>query len=159
GEYLLAIDEEDLKGTDSVFRLLENKAGKVVTLRVGPKPDGAGARDVKGTPTGNDYALRHFAWVTDNPDKATRMTHGRVAYTYLPDTHLQGSTRFVREFYAQVNKDAAVIDERFNGGGFLADQVIDALNRRVRNFVATREGQESIFPRGIFGPKVMIVNE
>src|SRR5262249_37823617 len=50
GEYLLAIDDEDLKGTDSVYRLLENKAGKVVTLRVGPKPDGAGARDVKVTP-------------------------------------------------------------------------------------------------------------
>jgi tricorn protease len=159
GEYLLAIDDEELKGSDNVYRFLENKAGKTVTLKVGPKPDGAGAREVKVTPVGSEQQLRHYAWVTDNRRKVDKATSGKVAYIYLPDTHVSGSQRFVREFYAQVNKEGAIIDERFNGGGFLADQVIDALSRQVRNFVATREGDEIVYPRGIFGPKVMIVNE
>jgi tricorn protease len=159
GEYVLAIDDEDLKGDDSIHRLLENKAGKTVTLRIGPKPDGAGARDVKVTPVSSDYELRHFAWVTDNREKVAKATGGKVAYIYLPDTSVGGFTRFNREFYAQVGKEGAIIDERFNGGGFLSDQVIDALGRKVRNFAATREGTDVVFPRGIFGPKVMLINE
>jgi tricorn protease len=159
GEYLLAIDDEDLKGTDSVHRLLENKAGKVVTLTVGPSADGKGSREVKVTPVASEQQLRHYAWVTDNRAKVAKATGGKVAYIYLPDTGMGGSTRFNREFYAQVGNDGAIIDERFNGGGSLADQVIDALGRKVRNFVATREGEDTVFPRGIFGPKVMIINE
>jgi tricorn protease len=159
GEFLLAIDGEELKGSDSVYRLLEGKANRSVTLKVGPTADGKGAREVTVVPVGNETSLRHFAWVTDNRKKVDQMTRGRVAYIYLPNTHAAGHDRFVREFYAQVGKDAVIIDERFNGGGFLADQVIDALNQRPRNYVASREGADSVFPRGIFGPKVMLINE
>jgi tricorn protease len=158
-EYLLAIDDEELKGTDNVYRLLENKAGKVITLKVGLKPDGAGAREVKVTPVASEQQLRHYAWVTENREKVSKATDGKVAYVYLPNTSAEGSTRFVREFYAQVGKQGAIIDERFNGGGVLSDQVTEALARKPRNFVATREGADDVFPRGIFGPKVMIINE
>jgi tricorn protease len=159
GEYLLAIDGEDLKGSDSVHRLLENKANKVVTLTVGPSADGTKSREVQVTPVASEQQLRHYAWVTDNRAKVAKATGGKVAYIYLPDTSMGGSTRFNREFYAQVGKEGAIIDERFNGGGSLADQVIDALARTPRNYASTREGADTVFPRGIFGPKVMIINE
>ena len=70
-----------------------------------------------------------------------------MAYIYLPDTSMGGSTRFNREFYAQVGKEGAIIDERFNGGGSLADQVIDALARTPRNYASTREGAGSNSPQ------------
>ncbi len=159
GEFLLAIDGEELKGDDSVHRLLEGKANKSVTLKVGPKADGTDSREVTVTPVASEQGLRHFAWVTENRKKVDQATGGRVAYIYLPDTSVQGSERFVREFYAQVGKEGVIIDERYNGGGYLADQVIEALQRKPMNYIATREGEDQVMPRGIFGPKVMLINE
>ena len=130
-----------------------------MTLTVGPSADGKGAREVKVTPVASEQQLRHYNWVSDNRAKVAKATGGKVAYIYLPDTSLGGSTRFNREFYAQVGKEGAIIDERFNGGGSLADQVIDALARTPRNYASTREGEDTVSPRGIFGPKVMIINE
>jgi tricorn protease len=159
GEYLLAIDGKELRAGENPYRLLEGKADRTVTLKVGPKADGTGAREVEVVPVASEAALRHFAWVTDNRKKVDQLSGGKVAYIYLPNTHAAGHERFVREFYAQVGKQAAVIDERFNGGGFLADQVVDVLGAPLRSFVATREGQDWTFPRGIFGPKAMIIDE
>ena len=159
GEYLLAIDNQPLDAADSVYRLLEGKGGRAVTLRVAAKPDGTGGREVEVTPTANDQALRHYAWVTDNRARVDKETGGKIAYIYLPNTHGAGHDRFIREFYAQIGKQGVIIDERFNGGGFLADEVIEALNRKVLNYVTMREGADQVHPRGIFGPKVMLVNE
>jgi tricorn protease len=159
GEFILAIDGDELKGEDSIYRLLEGKAGKNVTLKVGPRADGSDSREITVVPTADESGLRHFGWVTENRKKVEKLSGGKVAYIYLPNTHAAGHDRFVREFYAQVGKDAVVIDERFNGGGFLADQVIDALNQKPRNYIATREGEDMVFPRSIFGPKVMLINE
>ena len=88
------------------------------------------------------------------------MTGGRVAYVYMPDTSFGGLTNFTRYFYAQVGKDAVIIDERFNGGGALATDIIELLNRKMLSLVATRDGEVEVQPQGaIFGPKVMIINE
>jgi tricorn protease len=159
GEYLLAIDGKEVKAGDSPYRHLEGKAEKTVLLKVGPKPDGTGSREISVVPVASEQMLRHFAWVTDNRRKVDKMTGGKVAYIYLPNTSLAGHDRFVREFYAQTGKQAAIIDERYNGGGFLADQVVDLLGQSLRSFVATREGEDFVVPRAIFGPKVMLINE
>ncbi len=90
------------------------------------------------------------------------MTDGKVAYIYVPDTSAEGFTRFNRYFFAQTDKQAAVIDERFNGGGQLADHIIDYLRQPLRNFITGREGEgpDTPFPNGaIHGPKAMIINE
>src|SRR5262249_52293956 len=133
GEFILAVDGTELKGTESIYKLLEGTAGKSITLKVDPSADGKGAREVKITPTRDETALRHLSWVNENRAKVTKMTDGRVAYIYLPNTHAAGQARWVREFFAQVGKDAAIIDERYNGGGWLADQVVDHCIRPVRN--------------------------
>ena len=88
------------------------------------------------------------------------LTNGRVAYVYMPDTAFGGLTNFTRYFYAQVGKEAAIIDERFNGGGALATDIIEHLKRKMMSLVATRDGEDEVQPQGaIFGPKVMIINE
>jgi tricorn protease len=159
GEFLLAVDGVDLEGKDSVYRLFEGKANKQVTLKVGSKADGSDAREVVIRTLASEQPLRHYDWITTNREKVAKATDGRVAYIYLPNTAAAGRERFDREFYAQINKDAAIIDERYNGGGFLADEVVNRLNVKPESYIATREGKDMTFPRAIFGPKVMIVNE
>ena len=160
GEYLLAVDGRDVSATDNVYRFFEARAGKQVTLRVGPNANGDGARDVVVVPVPSESSLRTLAWVEDNRRKVSQMTGGRVAYIYMPDTAFGGYTNFNRYFYAQVNKSAAIIDERFNGGGNLATDIVETLSRKPLSRVATRDGEDEVQPQGaIFGPKVMIINE
>jgi tricorn protease len=88
------------------------------------------------------------------------MTGGRVAYVYLPDTYAGGYTNFNRYYFAQVGKEAAIIDERYNGGGDIADYIIDYLRRSLLSYWSMREGTDITTPmEAIFGPKVMIINE
>ncbi len=162
GEYLLAVNGKELRGEDNVHRLFEGTAGKQTVLRVGPKADGKGARDVTVVPVPSERQLRNLAWVDGNRKKVEAMTGGKVAYIYVPDTSVEGFTRFNRYFFTQTDKQAAIIDERFNGGGALADHIIDYLRQPLRNYITGRagEGDDTPFPRGaIYGPKVMIVNE
>jgi tricorn protease len=160
GEYLLAVNGRELRPADNVYSFFESTAGKQVVLKVGPNPDGSGSREVTVVPTGSETQLRHLAWIEDNRRKVDRMTNGRVAYVYMPDTAFGGYTNFNRYFYAQVGKEAAIIDERFNGGGNLATDIIEMLSRRLLSMVATRDGELEPQPQGaIFGPKVMLINE
>ncbi len=160
GEYLLAVNGQEVRASDNVHRFLEGTAGKSVTLRVGPSADGKGARDVTVVPIDDEQPLRNRAWIEDNRRKVERMTKGRVAYVYLPNTALDGYTNFNRYFFAQVDKEAVIIDERFNGGGKAADYVIERLGRPLSNHWSTRVGADYSTPAGaIFGPKVMIANE
>jgi tricorn protease len=158
-EYLLAVDGREVRGTDEVYSFFEGKAGKAVVLKVGPTPDGKGAREVTTVPVESERSLRNLAWVDDNRRKVEKLTGGRVAYIYMPDTYIEGNARFNRYFFAQVDKEAAIVDERFNGGGFLADSVIDLLSQPLRNYVSTRDGEDQVAPAGIFGPKAMLINE
>ena len=160
GEYLLAVNGRELRATDNVYSFFEATSGKQVSLRVGPNAGGADARDVTVVPVASEARLRNLAWIEGNRRKVDEATKGRVAYVYMPDTAFGGLTNFTRYFYAQVGKEAAIIDERFNGGGALATDVIEQLNRKLMSLVATRDGDDEVQPQGaIFGPKVMIINE
>jgi tricorn protease len=160
GEYLLAVGGRELRASANVYSFFENTAGKSVVIKVGPDPTGAGAREVTVVPLGNELAIRNRAWVEDNRRKVDQLTGGRVAYVYVPDTGGLGYTSFNRYFFSQVGKEGVVIDERFNGGGFTPDYIIDYLRRPLLNFFTTREGESFTTPVGaIFGPKAMLVNE
>ena len=160
GEYLLAVKGRDLRSTDNLYAAFESTAGNSVAIRVGPDPSGANSREVTVVPVDAEYPLRNYAWIEDNRRKVDKMTDGKVAYIYLPDTANGGYTYFNRYFFAQVNKQGAVVDERFNGGGALADWVVDNLRRPLLNLIATRHGKDVTMPQeAIFGPKAMIINE
>jgi tricorn protease len=160
GEYLLAVNGKELKGTDNVYRPFEATAGKAVTIKVGPKPDGSGAREVTVVPVESEVGLRNLAWIEDNRRKVDQLSGGKLAYVYLPDTYVGGYKAFNRYFFAQLDKQGVVVDERFNGGGLGADYVIEYLKRPLLNYWTTRDGKINTSPGGaIFGPKAMIVNE
>ena len=160
GEYILAVNGTELKSTDNIYRLLENTAGKIVELKVGAQADGTGSRTVSVLPIANESALRNRDWVEGNLKRVHTATDGRVAYVYVPNTTGAGHEYFKRYFFPQTNKQAIIVDERFNGGGQVADYYIDLLSRPYVSHWATRYGKDFITPTGaIFGPKVMLIDE
>ncbi|APW61894.1 S41 family peptidase [Paludisphaera borealis] len=160
GDYLLAVDGKDVKADAEVYKHFEQTVGRRIELKVGPKPDGVGARTVVVEPIADEGPLRNRAWVEGNLRKVHERTKGRVAYIYVPNTAGQGYSYFKRYFFPQADKDAAIIDERFNGGGQVADYYIDLLRRPVVSYWATRHGEPLRTPNAaIPGPKVMIIDE
>jgi tricorn protease len=160
GEYILAVNGRELHGSDSIYRFFEETAGKQVVLKVGANPDGKDSRDVTVVPVESEENLRRYAWVEGNRRMVDQATGGRVAYVHLPNTGGAGYSNFNRYYFAQVGKEAAIIDERFNEGGQLADYIVDYLRRPLMSKVATREGADWTSPsEAIYGPKVMIINE
>lgn len=162
GEYIIAVNGREVRASDSIYSFFEGTANDAVVIKVGPNADGSGARDVTVVPVSNEGGLRFFDWIEGNRRKVDKMTDGRVAYVYLPNTGGQGGgwTYFNRYFFAQVGREGAVIDERFNGGGLVADYVIDYLRRPLLSYWHTREGADFTTPfAAIFGPKAMIINE
>jgi tricorn protease len=111
-------------------------------------------------PVPDEEGLRNLAWVENNRRKVDDLSGGRVAYVHLPDTADGGFRNFNRYYFAQVGKEAAIIDERFNHGGDIADYIIENLRRPIMSFVMSREGETQIEPaESIYGPKVMIINQ
>jgi tricorn protease len=160
GEYLLAVNGRDVRANESVHGFFEATAGKQVVLRVGADPNGAGSREVTVIPLDNEIRLRNLAWVEGNRRKVDQMSGGRLAYVYLPDTALGGYTYFNRYYFAQVGKQGALIDERFNAGGSQPDYILDYLRRPLMHYRTMREGEDITGPlAGIFGPKAMLINE
>jgi tricorn protease len=160
GEYLLAVNGRELRSTDDVDAFLESTAGKEVIVRVGPNPTMDGSREVTVVPVDNEFGLRNLAWIESNRRKVDQMTNGRVAYVYLPNTAEAGFENFNRYYFSQVGKEGAVIDERFNGGGQVAEYIVDYLNRPLLSYWTTRYGETFTTPQNaIFGPKAMIINQ
>lgn len=160
GEYLLAVNGRELRASNNIYSYFEETAGKQMNLKVGPNADGTGSREVTVVPVEDESALRNLAWIEGNRRKVDELTGGRVAYIYLPDTAGGGYTNFNRYFFAQVGKQAAILDERFNHGGDLADYIIDYLRRPLMSRMTSREGEDMSSPAGaIYGPKVMITNQ
>jgi tricorn protease len=160
GEYLLAVRGKVLKPPTNIHALFENSAGKSIEITVGPNADGTGSRQVTVEPIGNEFSLRNRDWVEGNLQKVHKATDGRVAYVYVPNTAGPGHEYFKRYFFPQAGKDAIVIDERFNGGGQVADYYIDLLRRPFTAYWTTRYGETLTTPgAAIFGPKVMIIDE
>lgn len=160
GEYLLAVNGREVRPSADVYSFFEGTAGKETVLRVAPNPSLTGSRDVTVTPVGDETALRNYAWVEGNRRKVDELTRGRVAYVYIPDTFASGYADFNRYYFAQVGKEAAIIDERYNHGGIIPDYIIDYLRRPLNFYFTTREGNDIASPlESIFGPKVMIINE
>ncbi|HYP28347.1 MAG TPA: PDZ domain-containing protein [Blastocatellia bacterium] len=160
GEYLLAVNGRNVPASENVYSFFQSTANKQVVIRVGPNPDGAGSREVTVVPVASEVALRNLNWVESNRRKVDQASGGRLAYVYVPDTSGGGYNSFNRYFFAQAQKEGAVIDERFNGGGALADYIVEYLSRPLLNYIAFRDGRDLPTPLGaIYGPKAMIINE
>lgn len=160
GDYLLAVNGIDLRAPTNVYAPFENTVGKSIDLTVGPDPSGNGSRTVSVVPVASEAALRNRAWVEGNLRKVDSATGGRVAYVYVPNTGGAGYDYFRRYFYPQAHKDAIIVDERFNGGGSLADYYIDILQRPALSWWAMRYGEDLKTPTAsIQGPKALLIDE
>jgi tricorn protease len=162
GEYLLAIDGVLLSERDNIYRLLDGTANRQTVLTVGATPSLAGARRVTVVPVANEGLLRNRAWVERNRRIVDSLSGGKLAYLHLPNTGQGGYTNFNRYYFAQQDRQGAVIDERYNGGGSAADYIIELLSRDFDGYFNNPVGDRVPFTSpgaGIWGPKVMIINE
>ena len=160
GDYLIAVNGRELRSTENVYAFFEGKANKQVLIRVSANPDGSSSREYTVVPVANEVGLRNLDWIEGNRRKVDQLSGGKLAYVYLPDTAEGGYTNFNRYYFSQIDREGAVIDERFNGGGTAADYIIDYMRRPLLNRWATREGEDFSTPSAsVYGPKAMIINE
>jgi tricorn protease len=160
GDYILAVDGREVTGEDNLFAFFENTSGKQTILTVNSEPSLSGSREITVVPIGSESSLRNRDWVEGNRRKVEEMTDGRIGYVYLPNTGSGGYTYFNRYFFSQQDKEGFVIDERFNGGGQVANYIVEYLGKELLNYWAPRTGPDYTSPFAAnFGPKVMIINE
>ncbi|HUF04412.1 MAG TPA: PDZ domain-containing protein [Aridibacter sp.] len=160
GDYILSVNGKKLAAPLSLYYLFEGTAGRQTTLRINGSPSDEGSRLVTVVPVPSENALRTRAWVENNRRLVDRLSGGKLAYVWLPNTGGGGYTYFTRYFYSQQEKQGAVIDERYNQGGMVADYIVNELDRKPMGFFALRDGDTVTSPlSGIYGPKVMLINE
>ena len=162
GDYVLAVNGVELKAPDNLYRLLDGTASKQTVLTVNGKPTMDGARRVTVVPVSNEQTLRTRAWVESNRRLVDKLSGGKLAYVYLPNTGQPGYQSFNRYYFAQQDKQGVVVDERYNGGGSAADYMIEVMQRTFDGYFNNVAGDRVPFTSpaaGIWGPKVMIVNE
>ena len=162
GDYIVAINGVELKAPDNIYRLLDGTANKQTVISVNARPALEGARQETVIPVANEQGLRTRAWVERNRHVVDSLSNGKLAYVYIPNTGQPGYTSFNRYYFAQQDRKGAVIDERYNGGGSAADYIVDILGRDYDGYFNNPAGDRVPFTSpasGIWGPKVMIINE
>ncbi len=162
GEYLVGIQGTELAAPMNPFALLEGTAGRTISIQVNSTPSFAGAREVLVRPVSNEGQLRTWAWVAGNQKRVDELSGGRLAYVWLPNTGTGGYSYFNRMYFAQQDRQGVVIDERNNGGGSAADYIIEVLARELTGYFNSRAGDRKPFTQpmaGLWGPKVMVINE
>ncbi|PHQ28412.1 S41 family peptidase [Leeuwenhoekiella nanhaiensis] len=160
GEYIIKVDGKEVTASDNLYSFFENKAGQIINLTLSANANGSNAHEEQVTAIDSEWALRNRDWVEGNIKKVDEATNGQVAYVYVPNTATGGHEYFKRYFYPQADKKAIIVDERFNGGGQLADYVIDLLNKPMQSYWNFRYGKDMKAPSAsIQGPKVMLIDE
>jgi tricorn protease len=161
GDYIMTIDGKELTADKDPYELLNGRANLQTVLLINNKASLEGAWTIRVQPTSNENALRQRAWVEDNRRKVDELSQGKLGYVWVPNTGGPGFVSFNRYFFAQQDKEGAVIDERFNGGGLLDDYMVDLMVRRLRAAITNEAPGGNAFrlPAGILGPKVLLINE
>jgi len=158
GDVLLSVDGVQLEAPTNPFSLFEDKVGRQVVIEVADGPDGE-AREVTVVPVGNDIGLRYTAWVEGNRRKVAEMSDGKFGYIHLPNTAIAGVQQFAKAYYPQLRMEGLVIDERYNGGGFIPDFLMHILRAEFVNMWKPRYGDDWRTPGTAFnGPMVMVSN-
>jgi tricorn protease len=159
GEYLIRLNGQDLTVKDNPYRLLENTAGKKISIVVNGKPSAEGGREYEIRPVASEQALFYLDWVQSRRALVDKLSGGRIGYFHVPDTAVPGNREFFKGMYAFYKKDALIIDERYNGGGFSTAVMIDMLGRRPTVYWARRGLEMTQEPAVAHdGPKAMLIN-
>jgi tricorn protease len=157
GDCITAINGQAVTSAMDIQQPLEGTVGKAVSLTL---MNSGAMREVTVMPIASEARLRNLDWIDGNRRKVDQLSGGKLAYVYLPDTGGGGFTSFNRYYFAQSDKQGVVVDERFNGGGQMADYIIEVLSRHLQGYWQPRYGAVERTPAAaILGPKVMIANE
>jgi len=160
GDYVLKINGHELFAADNPYRLLVNQSGKTVTLTVNDRPSLDDAREVTVKPISSETELRYYNWVENNRRYVDSVTQGRIGYIHIPNMGGAGLNEFVRTFYAQMDKDALIIDERGNGGGFVSQLILERLRREHVGMRMSRNWRGGTVPGRVFvGPMVCLADQ
>ena len=162
GDYLLAVDGVELTTDVNLFSAFDRTADRQTVLTLNGEPTTEGAREVTVVPVQDETALRQRDWIEGNRRKVDDLSDGRLAYVWVPDTGFGGHTNFTRYYFAQMDKKGAIIDERFNHGGLIADYMVDLMSRELLGYFNNPVGDRQPFTApnaAIWGPKVLVINE
>ncbi|MEP1449018.1 MAG: PDZ domain-containing protein [Paraglaciecola sp.] len=161
GQYLVGVNGNELTSSDNPYEFLDGTVGQQTVLHINDKSKFSDAWQITVKPTGNENFLRQRAWVEDNRRLVDKLSDGKLAYIWVPNTAQPGFVSFNRYFFAQQDKLGVVIDERFNGGGYLDDYMVDLMSRKLRGALTNEvpNGKPLVLPAGISGPKVLLINE
>ena len=141
------------------YKFLENSAGKKVSIAVNIKPSAEGASEFWVKPIKSELRLFYLDWVRSRREMVDKLSGGRIGYIHVPDTNVAGNRELFRGFYSYHEKDALIIDERYNGGGFIPDVMTDLLGRKILNYVARTGLEMATTPQMVHeGPKAMLIN-
>jgi tricorn protease len=159
GDLIVAVDGRSTRGVKNFYELLQGKADRVVTLSLNDRADTTGAHDERVRPVKGEANLRYLDWIESRRAFVDKMSGGRIGYIHAPNTAVEGNRELFKNFYPQTNKDALVIDDRYNGGGFIPDRMIELLERKPLNYWVRRGiGANSTPLYANAGPKAMLIN-
>ena len=161
GEFLLAVNDAPVDVARDVYAAFDGMANKAtwITVSASPRIDGK-ERRILVKPIANESQLRYRDWVARNRELVANASKGRIGYVHVPDTGIRGQNELARQYMGAFDKDALIVDERWNGGGQIPTRFIELLNRPVTNFWAVRHGEDMTWPPvGHRGPKCMLINE
>ncbi len=159
GDYVIAVNGVSTAGAQNFYQLLENTGGDIVTLTVNDQPREPGSRDVMVKTITSETQLRYLDWVEDRARRVDEMSGGRIGYVHLPNTAGAGNRELFKRFMPQMNKDALIIDVRYNGGGFIPDRMIELVSRKPLNYWKRRGLEPYATPAfAHVGPKATLIN-
>ena len=159
GDYILAVNGLNIDINKPIYAAFQGLADATVQLTINSGPSLNNANKVVVKLLSSETRLRHLAWIENNRQQVNNATNGKIGYVYVRSTGRDGQNELVRQFYAQMNKEGLIIDERFNSGGQIPDRFIELLDREPLAFWAVRDGKDWAWPSaGNFGPKVMLIN-
>ena len=160
GDYLLAIDGQELLANTNPYELLQGKADRQVRLLVNARATMDGARTVYLMPIGSEQNLHYLAWVKSNRARVHKLSGGKLGYVHLPDMGANGIREFLKQYYPQRDKLGLVLDDRYNGGGNVSEMVINRLQRELMMCTFGRTSGYEPYPRAVFhGHMVCLLNE
>ncbi len=160
GDLLLEVNGRPVRAPENVYAAFAGTVGKQTLIKVGTSANDPKARTYTVVPIASEASLRYTAWVDDNREKVAKATGGRIAYIHVPNTAIAGIQEFTKQYYPQIDKQGIIVDERFNGGGFIPDFFVERLWRKTWVAWSTRDGEGFRTPQtAIDGPKCILVNE
>ncbi len=159
GDYLLAVNGHQLKAGTNPYSLFVNTVGKQTTLTVAGTPDGKDKHTVTVKPIANSLNLRLNSWITQKRNYVSKKSGGKIGYIYLSDMEALGMDQFVHQFYPQISKQGLIMDDRFNGGGFIDQIVLERLRRVLVGMSTNRVHAALRYPEQVLnGYKATLLN-